>query len=62
MTNTLPKPIRHRNAGNPEAKRKEFDENAAVEVVPGTDRMLTAKEKGRGIADSSDAELDVSTE
>ena len=46
---------------NPEAKRKEYDENATVEVVPGTDRMLHGEGEGEGaFADSSDAERTVS--
>jgi len=33
---------------NPEASRKEYDENAAAEIVPGTDRLLHGDGEGSG--------------
>ena len=35
---------------NPEASRKEFDENAPAEAVPGTDRLLHGEGEGNGAA------------
>ena len=43
-----------RTTENPQAKQKEFDENAAVEVVGGTDRTLHGPGEGEG-AYTSDA-------
>ena len=37
-----------RTKENPEAKQKEFDENAAVEIVAGTDRILQGPGEGEG--------------
>lgn len=39
---------RDRTKENPEAKQKEFDENAAVEIVAGTDRTLHGPGEGEG--------------
>ena len=39
---------RDRTKENPEAKQKEFDENAAVEIVAGTDRVLQGPGEGEG--------------
>ena len=41
---------------NPDSLRKEFDENAAVEIIGGTDRLLHAEGEGEGaFADSSES-------
>lgn len=45
---------------NPEAARKEYDENAAVEITGGTDRLIHGEGEGSGaFADSADAPLRV---
>jgi len=46
---------------NPEASRKEYDENAPAEIVPGTDRLLHAEGEGNGAsAANEDSEVIVS--
>ena len=37
-----------RTKENPEASRKEYDENAPAEIVPGTDRMIHGEGEGEG--------------
>ena len=50
-----------RTKENPEAKRKEFDENAPVEIVAGTERELNAEGEGSGASlDDEEAETAVS--
>ena len=39
-----------RTRENPEASRKEYDENAPAEIVPGTDRLLHQAGEGRAPA------------
>ena len=39
-----------RTRENPEAARKEYDENAPAEIVPGTDRLLHEEGEGSGAA------------
>ncbi len=50
----LPGEDGNKTADSPEASRKEFDENAAVEIVPGTERALNAEGEGEGKAQSDD--------
>ena len=40
--------------GNPEASRKEYDENAPAEIVPGTDRLLHEAGEGTGASTSNE--------
>ena len=40
--------VRGRTRENPEADRKEYDENAQAEIVPGTDRFLQGEGDGNG--------------
>ncbi len=40
---------------NPNASRKEYDENAPAEIVPGTDRLLHAEGEGNGAPVPNDA-------
>lgn len=40
----------NRTKENPEAHRKEYDENAAAEIVPGTDHLLHEEGEGSGAA------------
>ena len=48
-----------RTRENPEAARKEYDENAPAEIVTGTDRLLHQEGEGKGAAaDAEDADLD----
>ena len=50
-----------RTKENPEASRKEYDENAPAEIVPGTDRLLHEAGEGNGAsAANTDAERAVS--
>ena len=42
---------------NPDASRKEYDENAPAEIVPGTDRLLHSEGEGNG-ASTADAEAE----
>ncbi len=48
---------RDRTKENPEAKQKEFDENAAVEIVGGTDRALHGPGEGDGAYTAVDSGL-----
>lgn len=43
-----------RTKENPDAARKEYDENAPAEVSPGTDRLLHAEGEGGGAAAAAD--------
>lgn len=45
-----------RKKENPDASRKEYDENASAEVVPGTDRLLHEYGEGDGAAAVADEE------
>ena len=44
-----------RTRENPEAKQKEYDENAAVEIIAGTDRMLHGPGEGEGASTAAAA-------
>ena len=48
---------RDRTRENPQAKQKEFDENAAVEIVAGTDRALHGPGEGEGAYTAVDSGL-----
>ena len=60
-----PDPSADKNSGepsrstreNPDASRKEYDENAPAEIVPGTDRLLHSEGEGSG-ASTADAEAE----
>lgn len=43
-----------RTRENPDASRKEYDENAPVEIVPGTDRLLHEAGEGNGASVSNE--------
>lgn len=46
----------NRTRENPEASRKEYDEQAPAEIVPGTDRMIHTEGEGEGAFAPGDAE------
>lgn len=46
--NAVPDDSSGRTRENPEASRREYDENAEVEIVPGTERLVHTEGKGDG--------------
>ena len=47
-----------RTRENPEASRKEYDENAPAEIVPGTDRAVQTEGEGDGAGEQGDSETE----